>query len=79
MWERDMNPVVVLYVIGFGSVGIGWLLGQVGEAADSGEARRRSRTILARALYGLGFLISGIGTAIAFAVAANPAQYGVTP
>jgi hypothetical protein len=26
-----MNPVVVLYLIGFGSVGIGWLLGHVGE------------------------------------------------
>jgi hypothetical protein len=73
-----MNPVVVLYLIGFGSVGIGWLLGHVGEAADPADDRRRSRTILARALYRLGFLISGIGTAIAFEVAANPAQYGVT-
>jgi hypothetical protein len=73
-----MNPVVMLYLIGFGSIGIGWLLGHVGKAADPASDTRRSRTILARALYGLGFLISGIGTAIAFAVASNPAQYGVT-
>jgi len=75
-WECDMNPVVVLYLIGFGSVGIGWLLGHVGEAADD---RRRSRTVLAGALYVMGFLISGIGTAVAFEAAANAAQYGVTP
>jgi hypothetical protein len=74
-----MNPVVVLYLIGFGSVGIGWLLGHVGVALDPTDDRRRSRTVLAAALYGVGFLISGIGTAIAFAVAANPAQYGVSP
>jgi hypothetical protein len=73
-----MNPVVVLYLIGFGSVGIGWLLGHVGAAANPADDRRRSRTILAGVLYGLGFLISGIGTAIAFEVAANPTQYGVT-
>jgi len=74
-----MNPVVALYLIGFGSVGIGWLLAHVGEATAPADDRRRSRTILARALYGIGFLISGIGTAIAFEVAANPAQYAVTP
>jgi hypothetical protein len=74
-----MNPVVVLYLIGFGSVGIGWLLGHVGEAVGPTDDRRRSRTLLAAALYGVGLLISGIGTAIAFAVAANPAQYGVSP
>ena len=73
-----MNPVAVLYLIGFGSVGIGWLLGHVGQATDPADERRRSRTILSRALYGLGFLISGLGTAIAFEVAANPLQYGVT-
>jgi hypothetical protein len=74
-----MNPVVVLYLIGFGSVGIGWLLGHVGEAAEAADDRRRSRTVLAGALYVMGFLISGIGTAVAFEAAANPAQYGVTP
>jgi hypothetical protein len=77
--EHYVNPVVVLYLIGFGSVGIGWLLGHGGEPAEPADERRRSRTILSRALYGLGFLISGMGTTIAFEVAANSSQYGVIP
>jgi hypothetical protein len=67
--ELEMEPVLTLWLLGFGSVGLGWLL----------EDKIGSRTTFSRILYGLGFLISGIGAAMVIQVAINPLQYGLTP
>jgi hypothetical protein len=74
-----MEPVLALWLVGFGSVGLGWLVDHVGETADSVEDRIRTRTILSRVLYGLGFLISAIGAAMVIQVAINPLQYVISP
>jgi hypothetical protein len=67
--EREMEPVLALWLLGFGSVGLGWLL----------EDKIGIRTTLSRVLYGLGFLISAIGAAMVIQVAINTLQYGITP
>jgi hypothetical protein len=67
--EREMEPVLALWLLGFGSVGLGWLL----------EDKIGIRTTLSRVLYGLGFLISAIGAAMVILVAIKPLKYGITP
>jgi hypothetical protein len=67
--EREMEPVLALWLVGFGSVGLGWLL----------EDKIGTRTTLSLVLYGLGFLISGIGAALVIQVAISPLSYGITP
>jgi hypothetical protein len=67
--EHEMEPVLALWLLGFGSVGVGWLL----------EDKIGIRTTLSRVLYGLGFLISAIGAAMVILVAINPLKYGITP
>ena len=64
-----MEPVLALWLLGFGSVGLGWLL----------EDKIGIRTTLSRVLYGLGFLISAIGAAMVILVAIKPLKYGITP
>jgi|GEM_PF-6693604 hypothetical protein len=74
-----MEPALALWLVGFGSVGLGWLLDHMGEATDPVEDRIEIRTILSRVLYGLGFLISAIGAAVVIQVAISPLQYIISP
>jgi hypothetical protein len=64
-----MEPMLALWLVGFGSVGLGWLL----------EDKIGIRTPLSRVLYCLGFLISAIGAAMVIQVAINPLLYVITP
>ena len=72
-----MNPVLILWLIGLGSIGLGWLCSHAGDALDSPGNTSTARTWLARGLYAFGFIASAFGTAAAFEIAKNPAQHGV--
>jgi hypothetical protein len=72
-----MSPVLILWLIGLGSAGLGWLCSHAGDTLDGPSNTSTARTWLARGLYAFGFLAAAFGTAAAFDIASNPAEYGV--
>ena len=74
-----MGPLAMIYVVGFGSIAIAWVLQRVGEAADERGNRNEFLRWLAYGLYGLGFLVSLIGTGMALDAASDPGKYGIRP
>jgi hypothetical protein len=69
--------VLGVFLLGFGSMGLGWLLSHAGDKADHPGNTSDGRTVLAYIFYGLGFLISNVGGAMALEVANNPGSYGI--
>jgi hypothetical protein len=68
---------LILWLLGFGSIGLGWLCSHVGDAADSPGNTSNARRYLAWGLYAFGFIASAFGAAAALDIASNPDQYGV--
>ena len=68
-----------IYVVGFGSIAVAWVLQRIAEAAEDHGDKNELLRWLAYGLYGLGFLISLVGTGVALDAARNPAQYGYNP
>jgi hypothetical protein len=72
-----MDPVVAIYLVGFGSAGAGWLLSRAGEAANRPESKNGFLKAIGIILIVLGIGISTVGTMAALDAASDPGKYGV--